>query len=134
MRPGGPFAVGQKVFDRDRHAHGDVVRLYPSPLVLRLADGAGVQWIARTVACEQLGAQPAERDEPQGRARRVLEGRAPVDVPPTELRVGDRVLSGGRLVAITDLRYHHGATRTMILGNGRVTVAERTVRVWRPLV
>ncbi|MFF3620841.1 hypothetical protein [Streptomyces sp. NPDC002467] len=48
------------------------------------------------------------------------------------LRVGDQVLAGGRLVAITDLRYRHGGTRTMILAGGRLAVAERTVRVHRP--
>ncbi|WP_327281019.1 hypothetical protein OG723_00565 [Streptomyces sp. NBC_01278] len=56
----------------------------------------------------------------------------PVDVPPTELRVGDRVLTGGRLVAFTDLRYRHGGTRTMIQAGGRLAVAQRTVRVYRP--
>ncbi|MFE2165874.1 hypothetical protein ACFXB3_12500 [Streptomyces sp. NPDC059447] len=39
---------------------------------------------------------------------------------------------GGRLVAITDLRYRHGGTRTMIPAGGRLAVAERTVRVHRP--
>ncbi|GLV85690.1 hypothetical protein Slala03_53790 [Streptomyces lavendulae subsp. lavendulae] len=42
--------------------------------------------------------------------------------------------SGGRLVAIADLRYRHRGTRTMILGTSCVAVAERTVRVYRPLV
>lgn len=58
-------------------------------------------------------------------------GRMPVDVPPTELRVGDRVLTGGRLVAFTDLRFRHGGTRTMIQAGGRLAVAQRTVRVYR---
>ncbi|WP_329201656.1 MULTISPECIES: hypothetical protein [unclassified Streptomyces] len=53
-------------------------------------------------------------------------------MPPTELRLADRVLTSGRLVAITDLRYRYGATRTMILDNGRVAVAERAVRVYYP--
>ncbi|MFD8637588.1 hypothetical protein [Streptomyces sp. NPDC059533] len=48
------------------------------------------------------------------------------------LRVGDQVLAGGRLVAVTDLRYRHGGTPTMILAGGRLAVAERTVRVHRP--
>lgn len=39
----------------------------------------------------------------------------PVDALPTDLRVGDQVLAGGHLVTITDLRYRHGGTRTMIL-------------------
>ncbi|WP_330260952.1 hypothetical protein [Streptomyces sp. NBC_00539] len=55
-----------------------------------------------------------------------------MDMPPTELRLADRVLTSGRLVAITDLRYRYGATRTMILDNGRVAVAERAVRVYYP--
>ncbi|MFB7788045.1 hypothetical protein ACFY0N_39315 [Streptomyces vinaceus] len=55
----------------------------------------------------------------------------PVDGAPTELRVGDQVLAGGRLIAITDLRYRHGGTRTMILAGGRLATAERTVRVYR---
>ncbi|GLX41802.1 hypothetical protein Sros01_78740 [Streptomyces roseochromogenus] len=38
------------------------------------------------------------------------------------------------LVAIADLRYRHRGTRTMILGTSCVAVAERTVRVYRPLV
>ncbi|MEV6581190.1 hypothetical protein AB0M92_23810 [Streptomyces sp. NPDC051582] len=42
-----------------------------------------------------------------------------MDVLPTELRAGDRVVNGGRLVAITDLRYRHGGTRIMILAGGR---------------
>ncbi|MFF1561781.1 hypothetical protein [Streptomyces sp. NPDC058279] len=46
--------------------------------------------------------------------------------------MGDQVLAGGRLAAITDLRYRYGATRTMILDNGRVAVAERAVGVYRP--
>ncbi|MFE6848417.1 hypothetical protein [Streptomyces sp. NPDC057686] len=48
------------------------------------------------------------------------------------LRVGDQVLADGRLVAIADLRYRHGGARTMILADGRLAVAERTVRVYRP--
>ncbi|MFE2323744.1 hypothetical protein ACFXD5_07430 [Streptomyces sp. NPDC059385] len=48
---------------------------------------------------------------------------------PAELRVGDQVPAGGRLVAIADLRYRHGATCTMIPRNG---AAERTIRVYPP--
>ncbi|MFI5673003.1 hypothetical protein [Streptomyces sp. NPDC051704] len=126
------YAVGQAVFDRDRQAHGRVVGLYPSPLVARLADTAGFQWIARMVACEPAAPPPAAPAAAEDRGGvRVPAGRVPVDVPPTELRVGDQVLAGGRLVAITDLRYRHGGTRTMILAGGRLAVAERTVRVWR---
>ncbi|MFF4098617.1 hypothetical protein [Streptomyces sp. NPDC001903] len=51
---------------------------------------------------------------------------------PTELRVGEQVLAGGRLVEITDLRYRYGGTRTMVLAGGRLAVAERLVRVYRP--
>lgn len=36
------------------------------------------------------------------------------------------------MIAITDLRYRHGGTRTMILAGGRLAVAQRTVRVYRP--
>ncbi|WP_329201614.1 MULTISPECIES: hypothetical protein [unclassified Streptomyces] len=46
--------------------------------------------------------------------------------------MGDQVLTGGRLSALTDLRYRHNATHTMIPDNGRVAVAHRTVRVYRP--
>ncbi|MFE2857383.1 hypothetical protein ACFXJO_40480 [Streptomyces lavendulae] len=127
------FTVGQKVFDRDRQAHGDVVGLYPSPMVLRLSDAAGFQWVARTVACEHTGQQPAVRAADDDGVR-IPPGQVAVDIPPTDLRVGDRVLSDGRLVAIADLRYRHGGTRTMILTTGRVAAAERTVRVYRPLV
>ncbi|MFD8795717.1 hypothetical protein [Streptomyces vinaceus] len=88
------------MFDRDRQAHGRIVALYPSPLVARLADTPGVQWIARTVAYEPAPPPPAaaraaeaDRDEV-----RVPAGRSSVDVPPTELRVGDQALAGGRLV------------------------------------
>lgn len=56
------YAVGQAVCDRDRQAHGHVVGLYPSPLVTRLADSAGFQWVARTVPCEPAGPQPAAGD------------------------------------------------------------------------
>ncbi|MEW2374435.1 hypothetical protein AB0940_34555 [Streptomyces sp. NPDC006656] len=122
------LVVGRRVFDRDRQAHGDVVGLYPSPLVVRLKDADGFEWIARTIDCE--AAKPAAPREP-GRAPAVA-GRVPVDVVPTELRVGDQVLAGGRLVAIADLRYRYGATRTMILSTGRLAVAERVVRVYRP--
>ncbi|MFD7079049.1 hypothetical protein [Streptomyces sp. NPDC059918] len=129
------YALGQAVFDRDRQAHGRVVALYPSPLVARLADTAGFQWIARTVACEPAPSPPAAaRDAEAGRGGvGVPEGRVPVDVVPTELRVGDQVMAGDRLVAITDLRYRHGGSRTMmILAGGRLAGAERTVRVYRP--
>ncbi|MFJ3914457.1 hypothetical protein [Streptomyces vinaceus] len=128
------YAVGQAVFHRDRQAHGRVVGLYPSPLVARLADTAGFQWIARTVACEPAPPPPAAaRDAEADRdGVRVPAGRMPVDLPPTELRVGDQVLADGRLVAITDLRYRHGGTRTMILAGGRLAVAQGTVRVYRP--
>ncbi|MFI1152551.1 hypothetical protein [Streptomyces sp. NPDC020817] len=127
------YAVGQAVFDRDRQAHGRVVALYPSPLVARLADTAGFQWIARMVACEPAAPPPAAPAAAEDRGGvRIPGGRVPVDVPPTELRVGDQVMAGGRLVAITDLRYRHGGTRTMILTGGRLAVAERRVRVWRP--
>ncbi|MFJ6722757.1 hypothetical protein [Streptomyces sp. NPDC091259] len=100
------------MFDRDRQAHGVIVWVYPSPLVVRLVDASGFQWVARTVDCVQLDAQPAGPEEG------TRAGWVPVDVPPTELRVGDQVLAGGRLVAITDLRYRYGATRTMILAGG----------------
>ncbi|MFE9222759.1 hypothetical protein ACFYN3_41605 [Streptomyces lavendulae] len=126
------YAVGQAVFDRDRQAHGDVVGLYPSPLVVRLSDAAGFEWVARTVACECADVQPAVRDA-DGDGVQVPPGRVAVDVPPTELRVRDQVVSDGHLVAIADLRYRHGGTRTMILGTGRVAAAGRTVRVYRPL-
>ncbi|GLW04184.1 hypothetical protein [Streptomyces lavendulae] len=127
------FTVGQKVFDRDRQAHGDVVGLHPSPLVVRLSDAAGFQWVARTVACEHTGPRPAVRNA-DGDGVRIPPGQVPVDIPPTALRVGDRILSDGRLVAIADLRYRHGGTRTMILSTGRVTAAERTVRVYRSII
>ncbi|MET8294566.1 hypothetical protein [Streptomyces sp. NPDC005180] len=58
-------------------------------------------------------------------------GWVPVDVSPTDLRIGDHILTGGHLVAVTDLRYRYGATRTMILSTGRLAVAERGVRVYR---
>ncbi|MFJ4321303.1 hypothetical protein ACIP46_39490 [Streptomyces lavendulae] len=48
--------------------------------------------------------------------------------------MGDRVLSGGRMVAIALLRYRSGGTRTMVLSTGCVAAMERTVRVYRPLV
>ncbi|THA46545.1 hypothetical protein [Streptomyces sp. A1136] len=73
------------MLDRDRQAHGVVVGVYPSPLVVRLVDASGFQWIARTVACEELDAQPTVR---------VPAGRVRVDVPPMELRVGDQVPAG----------------------------------------
>ncbi|KOU15991.1 hypothetical protein ADK52_34305 [Streptomyces sp. WM6372] len=56
----------------------------------------------------------------------------PADVSPTELRVGDQVLTGSPLVAITYLRYRHGGTRRMIQAGGRLAVVQRTVRVYRP--
>ncbi|MFF4498467.1 hypothetical protein [Streptomyces sp. NPDC001546] len=31
-------------------------------------------------------------------------GWVPVDVSPTDLRIGDHILTGGHLVAVTDLR------------------------------
>ncbi|MCX5009439.1 hypothetical protein OG765_00205 [Streptomyces sp. NBC_00555] len=128
------FTVGDAVFDSERQARGEVVGLYSSPLVVRLADAGGFHWIARTVACERAGERRAAGREPgAGRdAVRVPPGHVAVDCPPTELRVGDQVHAGGRLVAIADLRYRHGATRTMVLRNGAVCVAERTIRVYRP--
>ncbi|MFC9293956.1 hypothetical protein ACFTWH_16830 [Streptomyces sp. NPDC057011] len=122
------FHVGEAVFDGERQARGEVVGIYPSPLVVRLADAGGFQWIARTVACEPAGKRPVAR-EPE--AVRVPPGRRAVDCPPTELRVGDQIPAGGRLVDIVDLRYRHGATRTMILRGGAVCAAEGTVRVYR---
>lgn len=127
---GSRYIVGETVFDRDREAAGEVVGLYPSPLVVRLVDAGGFQWIARTVACVAAGKRAAVREEPG--AVRVPPGCVAVDCPPTELRVGDQVPVGGRLVAIVDLCYRHGATRTMILGNGAVCVAGKTLRVYRP--
>ncbi|MFD7838679.1 hypothetical protein [Streptomyces sp. NPDC059761] len=100
---------------------------------LRVAPADQFQWIARMVACEPAAPPPAAPAAAEDRGGvRVPAGRVLVDVPPTELRVGDHVLAGGRLLAITDLRYRHGGTRTMILAGGRLAVAERTVRVWRP--
>ncbi|MFF3619462.1 hypothetical protein [Streptomyces sp. NPDC002467] len=122
------FHVGDAVLDGERQARGEVVGIYPSPLVVRLVDAGGFQWIARTVACEPADKRPAAR-EPE--AVRVPPGCVEVQCPPTELRVGDQVLAGGRLVAIVDLRYRHGGTRTMILRTGAVCVAGRTVRVYR---
>ncbi|MFE6848632.1 hypothetical protein [Streptomyces sp. NPDC057686] len=79
------YAIGQAVFDRDRQAHGHVVALYPSPLVARLADTAGFQWIARTVACEPAAPQPATRDADKDRdGVWIPAGRMPVDVPQSD--------------------------------------------------
>ncbi|MFJ3883346.1 hypothetical protein ACIPW5_38600 [Streptomyces sp. NPDC090077] len=114
--------------DHDRQAQGRVVGVYPSPLVVRLEDAAGFQWIARTVASEADGPRPAG----PAKGLPVVAGRVVVDVASTELRVGDQVLAQGRLLAIADLRYRHGATRTMILSNGQVAAAERMVRVYHP--
>lgn len=130
---GSRFIVGEAVFDRDREAGGEVLGLYPSPLVVRLADAGGFQWIARTVACERAGARSAVRPRAgDGPGVQVPAEQVVLDLPPTEPRVGDQIRVGGRLVAIADLRYRYGGTRTMILRNGTVTVAERTVRVYRP--
>ncbi|KIF02136.1 hypothetical protein PL81_31730 [Streptomyces sp. RSD-27] len=124
------FAVGQAVMDHRRQARSEIVGLYPSPLMVRLADkDSGFEWIARTVDCEQLGAEPATHNDRTSAP--TCAGRVPVDVPPTELRVGDHILTGGHLVAITDLRYRYGATRTTILSTGRLAVSERVVRVHR---
>ncbi|THA48343.1 hypothetical protein [Streptomyces sp. A1136] len=68
--------------------------------------------------CEELGPQPTAL---------IPAGHVLVDVPPTELRVEDQVLTGGRLSVMTGLRRHC----FMVLGNGRVAVAHRTVRVYR---
>ncbi|MFE2267628.1 hypothetical protein ACFXB4_00075 [Streptomyces lavendulae] len=85
------------------------------------------------MACSQTGPQPAVLDAGDDGVR-IPPGQVVVDIPLCGLRVGDRVLSGGRLVAIADQRYRHGGTRTMILTTGRVAAAERTGRVCRPLV
>ncbi|MFD8025798.1 hypothetical protein ACFV6G_35965, partial [Streptomyces lavendulae] len=79
-------------------------------------------------------APPRAARDADGDGVRIPPGQVAVDIPPTELRVGDQVLSDGRLVAIADLRYRHGGARTMILSTGRVAAAERTVRVYRPLL
>ncbi len=120
------FRVGETVLDRERQARGEVVKVYPSPL-LRLMDAGGFQWIARTALCTPLGKPPAA---PQTTVP-IPPGTAPLDCPPHELQVGDYVLAGGRLVPIADLRYRHGATRTLILRTGAVCVAERPIRVYR---
>ncbi|MFE1413442.1 hypothetical protein ACFW6F_21975 [Streptomyces sp. NPDC058746] len=127
------FTVGEAVFDGERQARGEVVGLYPSPLVVRLVDAGGFEWIARTVACEPADTRPASRRVAarEAGAVRVPPGRRVVDCPPTELRVGDQVMAGGSFVDIVDLRYRHGGTRTMILRGGAVCVADRTVRVYR---
>lgn len=85
------FAVGAVVFDRDREARGEVVRRYPSPLVVWLRDAAGFQWIARTDACTPAGGKPARDDTDPVR---IPPGTAPLDCPPHELRVGGYVLVG----------------------------------------
>ncbi|WP_328297431.1 hypothetical protein OG389_06070 [Streptomyces sp. NBC_00435] len=117
------------VIDRERQLRGEVVKLYPSPEVLRLMDAGGFQWIARTRACRNLRKRDP-RTKPDDRIR-IPPGTAPMDCPPNELRVGDHVLAGGNLIPIADLRYRAGATRTMILRNGAVCVAERPIRVYR---
>ncbi|MCC0093302.1 hypothetical protein K7B10_00475 [Streptomyces flavotricini] len=105
----GQYAVGQAMFDRERQAHGHAVGLCPSPLVARLADAAGFQWIARTVACDPAAPPPAAPAADEGQdGLRIAAGKMPVDVPPTELRLGDQVQAGGRLVAFTHLRYRQG--------------------------
>lgn len=82
------FTVGQAVMDRARQAHGEVVGLYASPLVVRLADKAsGFEWVARTVDCEQLAAKQSAPKEPAQTP--AFADRVAVDVVPTELRVGD---------------------------------------------
>ncbi|WP_329201613.1 MULTISPECIES: hypothetical protein [unclassified Streptomyces] len=45
--------------------HRVIVAVYPSPLLLRLVDASGVQRIARTTACEELGCA-AECPHPGG--------------------------------------------------------------------
>ncbi|MBT2546559.1 hypothetical protein J7E99_39405 [Streptomyces sp. ISL-44] len=119
--------MGETVLDRERPARGEVVKVYPSPLVLRLMDAGGFQRIARTAMCAPLGRRATTPED----TVRTPTGTAPLDCPPHELRVGDYILAGGRLVQIADLRYRHGATRIMILRNGAVCVAERSIRVYR---
>ncbi|WP_327412713.1 hypothetical protein [Streptomyces sp. NBC_01233] len=121
------FKLGEKVFDRQQQSRGEIVKLYPAPTVVRLMDAGGFQWIARTACCVPLRRR-APREKPPVR---IPPGTAPVDCPPHELKVGDHVLAGGHLIPIADLRYRAGATRTMILRNGAVCVAERTIRVYR---
>ncbi|MFG2710273.1 hypothetical protein ACGFX2_06865 [Streptomyces goshikiensis] len=120
--------LGEKVFDRGQQARGEVVKLYPSPAVVRLMDAGGFQWIARTATCTPVGRRTPAREP----AIPIPAGTAPVDCPPGELRVGDYVPLRGTMLPIADLRYRARATRTMILGNGAVCVAERTIRVYRP--
>lgn len=57
MTGSGRLGVGDAVFDRDRQARGEVIDVYPSPLVVRPVDDGGFQWTARTVACERAGGQ-----------------------------------------------------------------------------
>ncbi|MFJ1869446.1 hypothetical protein ACIOD1_33160 [Streptomyces sp. NPDC088097] len=97
---------------------------------MRLMDGAGFQWIARTVLCAPAGKRPAAQEP----AVVIPPGTAPVDCPPHELRVGDHVLAGDRLVPIADLRYRAGGTRTIILATGTLCIADRSMRVYRPYV
>ncbi|MFD7261666.1 hypothetical protein [Streptomyces sp. NPDC059874] len=96
---------------------------------MRLTDTDEFQWIARTVACEGAGKRAVVRE---AEAMRIPPGCVAVDCPPTELRVGDQVLAGGRLVVIADLRYRFGAPCATILCSGAVCVAERTICVYRP--
>ncbi|WP_345202919.1 hypothetical protein [Streptomyces lavendulae] len=66
--------------DHRRQADGEVVGVYPSPLVLRFADKASrCEWIARTVGAKRLGARLAA---PKWTPAAAWAGRAPVDVPP----------------------------------------------------
>lgn len=121
------FKLGEKVFDREQQSRGEIVKFYAVPTVVRLMDAGGFQWIARTVCCVPLRRRAPWESAPV----RIPTGTAPVDCPPHELRVGDHILAGGRLIPIADLRYRAGATRTMILRNGAVCVAERIIRVYR---
>ncbi|CAM5418673.1 hypothetical protein SAVIM338S_02278 [Streptomyces avidinii] len=123
------YYVGDLVVDRERQLRGEVVKLYPSPEVLRLMDAGGFEWIARTRACRNLRKRDP-RTKPDQQIR-IPPGMAPVDAPPHELKVGDHVLVGRVLIPIADLRYRVGLTRTLILRNGAVCVAQRAIRVYR---
>lgn len=97
----------------------------PSPLVARLADSAGFQWIARTVACERAGAHPATRPRDRD-GEQVPAGQVAVDLSPTELHAGDQVLVGGRLVA-SPICATAGHSRCQLC-NRIVTQGERSAR------
>ncbi|MFD8142633.1 hypothetical protein [Streptomyces sp. NPDC059708] len=127
------FKSGQRVFDKGREEHGEVVKVYPYGGLLRLVNRNGFEWVAAQEQCTIATRPRAPITLATPEPFVVPPGTVPHEnTPPSDLRIGDYVLFQGRAALIRDLiGKGFGPGKTMVFDNGKARPAKPLERVYR---